>query len=99
MENVRLASNLAISSFLAETTNAPQDATHQDVTLVIKLRKYLVIVGILEFLFLVEWNVLQNHQNVELNARLLQIVITHRGSHILVTLALVPHVARHVKKY
>ena len=99
LESVHLASNLAISSLPAKTTNVHQDATHQDVTHVIKQRKYLAIVVLLEFWFLVGWNARQNRQNVESNVRLPQIVTTYHESHIHAILALALHVVRLVTKY
>ena len=98
-EIVLLASNFAISSFPAKIINVPQDVIHQDVTHAIKLRRYLAIVDRPEFLFHVAWNVLQNHRNVEINVRLLQIATIPHESYILVTLVLAQHVVRRVTKY
>ena len=65
LEIVRLVSNLAITNCLVKTISVLQDATHQDVILVTKQKKCLAFVVILNFLSLVVWNVLLNHQNVE----------------------------------
>ena len=97
--NVRLVSNHATSSFLVRTINVPQGVIHHDATHATKLKKSPVFVAILESLFLVGWNVQQNHQSAVSNARRLQIAIICHVPHILVILGLVLPADRHVIKF
>merc|ERR1719195_907153 len=61
-------------------------------------RRYLVIVKQVECLFHVVWKNLQSPQSAGRNVRILQTATMSLGSHILVILALVPHVSKYVKK-